>query len=112
MKKRKAPAAKPGGAGKPKAAPSAVRLTDESFPVVGIGASAGGLEAFELFFKNMPPDSGMAFVLVPHLDPAHASMMPDLLKRFTTMKVVEAEDGARIRPNEVYTIPPNKDMAL
>ncbi len=112
MKKKKPSTPKSGGAGKPKAARSAVRLTEESFPVVGIGASAGGLEAFELFFKNMPPDSGMAFILIPHLDPAHTSMMPDLLKRFTQMKVLEAKDGVVVQPDEAYIIPPNKDMAI
>src|SRR5512146_1002963 len=54
--------------------------------IVAIGASAGGLEAFEQFFNHMPPDSGMAFILIPHLDPSHSSMLPDLLRRFTQMK--------------------------
>ncbi len=82
------------------------------FPVVGIGASAGGLEAFEEFFQNVPPDTGMAFVLVPHLDPTHTSMLPELLKRYTTMEVNQAADGVRVQPNRVYIIPPNKDMAI
>ena len=84
----------------------------QPFPIVGMGASAGGLEAFEQFFKNMPPESGMAFILIPHLDPSHASMMTDLMKRFTTMKAIEAEDGITVEPNHLYVIPPNKDMAL
>ena len=82
------------------------------FPIVGIGASAGGLEAFELFFKTMPADSGMAFVLIPHLDPGHASMLSEILQRNTTMPVHEAEDQTSIRPDHVYIIPPNKDMAI
>lgn len=80
--------------------------------VVGMGASAGGLEAFEEFFKNMPPDTGMAFVLVPHLDPTHKGLMPELIQRFTQMDVVEVTDGMRVVPNHVYVIPPNKDMAI
>jgi len=82
------------------------------FPVVGIGASAGGLEAFEQFFTNMPPDSGMAFVLVQHLDPTHKSILTDLVKRYTRMTVVSVEDGMKIAPNWVYIIPPDRDMAL
>ncbi len=66
------------------------------FPIVGMGASAGGLEAFEQFFSHMSSDSGMAFVLVPHLDPSHASMMTDLIKRFTKMNVIETEDGIQV----------------
>jgi two-component system, chemotaxis family, CheB/CheR fusion protein len=83
-----------------------------NFPIVGIGASAGGLEAFEEFFKSMPPDNGMGFVLVPHLDPSHTSMLPELLKRYTTMKVDQAADGMKVEPNHVYIIPPNRDMAI
>jgi two-component system CheB/CheR fusion protein len=82
------------------------------FPIVGIGASAGGLEAFELFFKTMPPESGMAFVLIPHLDPGHASMLSEILQRNTTMPVHEAQDQIKIQPNHVYIIPPAKDMAI
>jgi two-component system CheB/CheR fusion protein len=84
----------------------------ETFHVVGIGASAGGLEAFEHFFTNMPADSGMAFVLIPHLAPEHKSIMAELLKRYTEMNVVQAEDGMLANPNCVYIIPPNKDMAM
>jgi two-component system CheB/CheR fusion protein len=83
-----------------------------SFPIVGIGASAGGLNAFEQFFTNMPPDSGIAFVLVQHLDPTHASMLVELVQRYTRYEVFEAEDGTRVEPNKVYIIPPNSDIAL
>jgi two-component system CheB/CheR fusion protein len=85
---------------------------EASFPIIGIGASAGGLEAFELFFKTMPTDSGMAFVLVPHLDPGHASMLSEILQRNTTMPVHEAKDQTIIQANHVYIIPPNRDMAI
>jgi two-component system CheB/CheR fusion protein len=83
------------------------------FPVVGIGASAGGLAAFEAFFSGMPPDTdpGMAFVLVQHLAPDHKSILKDLLGRYTRMKVFEVEDGMIVRPNCAYIIPPGKDMA-
>ena len=83
-----------------------------SFPVVGIGASAGGLSAFKKFFSHMPADSGMAFVLVPHLAPTHESLMVELLARQTTMPVCEAADGMPIEPNRVYIIPPNKYLAI
>lgn len=80
--------------------------------VVGIGGSAGALEAFEQFFSAMPPDSGLAFVLVPHLDPTHKGMMPELLQRITRMEVRQAEDGMKVEPNNVYVVPSNKDMSI
>jgi len=84
------------------------------FPIVGIGASAGGLAAFEAFFSGMPAhiDSGMAFVLVQHLAPDHKSILVELVKRYTRMGVFEVEDGMRVQPNCAYIIPPNRDMAL
>jgi len=82
------------------------------FPVVGIGASAGGLDAFMKFFKTMPADNGMAFVLVPHLDPKHESLMVELLARQTRMQVSEAEEGQPVEVNHVYIIPPNKFLAI
>ena len=85
---------------------------DLSFPIVGIGASAGGLDAFRRFFAALPPDSGMAFVLVPHLDPSHRSLMVELLGRETTMTVREAGDGMQTRPNWVYVIPPDRGLSL
>jgi two-component system CheB/CheR fusion protein len=81
-------------------------------PVAGIGASAGGLDAFKKFFAALPPDSGIAFVLVPHLDPAHESLMVELLARHTTMPVVEAENNMPVEANHVYIIPPNKYMTI
>ena len=82
------------------------------FSIVGIGASAGGLEAFEEFFRHCPVDSGMAFVLVSHLDPSHASMLTEILQRTTKMPVVEATDQLPVEPNCVYVIPPNRDLAI
>lgn len=89
---------------------SDARHRDEMFPVVGVGASAGGLEALEQFFSSMPLDIGMAFVLVPHLDPGHASMMAELLRRVTKLEVNEAQEGMKVKPNCIYVIPPNKEM--
>ncbi len=85
-----------------------------SFPIVGIGASAGGLAAFESFFANLPADTetGIAFVLVQHLDPDHKSILAELVRRYTRMKVYEVEDGMAVAPNCTFIIPPNKDMAL
>ena len=82
------------------------------FPIVGLGASAGGLEAFEQFFHELPRDTGMAFVLVPHLDPGHVSVLTEILQRSTAMPVVEAQDQMAVAPNGVYVIPPNRDMAI
>lgn len=84
------------------------------FPIVGIGASAGGLAAFETFFSSMPSDidPGMAFVLVQHLAPDHKSILTDIIRSYTRMKVFEVEDGMRVMPNCAYIIPPNRDMAF
>ena len=79
---------------------------------MGIGASAGGLDALEQFFLNVPPNSGLAFVVIQHLDPTHKGILEELLQRFTPMKVVRVRDGTRVRPNQVFVIPPNKDMSL
>lgn len=90
-------------------APDGVR---NLFPVVGIGASAGGLDAYKSFFSAMPADNGMAFVLIPHLDPSHESFMVELLAKQTEMAVCQAEDGMLLRPNAVYIIPPNKFLSI
>src|SRR5580658_848569 len=84
------------------------------FPIVGIGASAGGLAAFEAFFSTMAPDRepGMAFVFVQHLARDHKSILSELVRRYTRMQVFEVEDGMVIKPNCTYIIPPNHDMAL
>ena len=82
------------------------------FPVVGIGASAGGLEAFSAILKNLPPDTGMAFVIVQHLDPHHETLLVELLSRSTKMVVEQVREGTRVAPNRVYVIPPNTDMVI
>jgi two-component system, chemotaxis family, CheB/CheR fusion protein len=82
------------------------------FPIVGIGASAGGLEALEGFFSNMPVDSSIAFIVVQHLDPNHKSIMASLLERHSTMKIFEVTDGTRIEPNCIYLNPPSKNMII
>ena len=84
----------------------------ELFPVVGIGASAGGLEAFTEFLRHMPEKTGMAFVLVQHLDPTHGSVLQDILSRATKIPVSEVTDGIVIEPDHVYVIPANTNMAI
>jgi len=88
--------------------------SEPGFPIVGIGASAGGLAAFEAFFSGMPPlpEPGMAFILVQHLAPDHKSMLTELVRRYTQMQVFEVEDGMEVKPNCTYIIPPNCDMAF
>ena len=104
--------AKPGVTSQVSDEPVATPAAD--FPIVGIGASAGGLAAFEAFFSGMPSDvdPGMAFVLVQHLDPNHKSILTDLIRRYTRMQVFEVEDGMAVHPNCAYIIPPNCDMAF
>ena len=91
---------------------ASVEIKKNDFPIVGIGASAGGLETLEQFFSKMPENSGMAFVIVQHLDPTHVGMMPELLQRTTKMKVFQAKDSLVVNPNCVYVIPPNKSMSI
>ncbi len=88
--------------------------TGARFPIIGIGASAGGLAAFESFFSTMPADSspGIAFVLVQHLARDHKSILAELIRRRTLMQVFEVEDGMVVQPNCAYIIPPNRDMEL
>lgn len=89
------------------------RITDSGkFPVVAIGASAGGLEALEQFFTNMPENSGMAFVVIQHLDPHYKGMMPELIQKTTSMKVLQVTDLLKVNPNTVYVLPPNKTMSV
>jgi two-component system CheB/CheR fusion protein len=82
------------------------------FPIICIGASAGGLEALEEFFRHTPSDIGMAFVVIQHLSPSHVSMLTEILQRSTTMTVIEAEDKLQVHANTVYVIPPNRDMSI
>ncbi len=110
MKKIPSPASrakKPAAAVKEKTPQAAV-----PFPIVGIGASAGGFEALEQFMAHVPENSGMAFVIVQHLDPTRKGLMPELLQRGTPMKVTQVKDRTRVLPNCVYVIPPNKNMSL
>jgi two-component system CheB/CheR fusion protein len=92
--------------------PSGAEHPRSGFPIVGIGASAGGLEAFTALFKSLLPDLGMAYVLVPHLDPQRESAISQILSRTTTMQVVQIEDGMKVLPDHVYVIPPNCDLNL
>lgn len=112
MKKKASPTHPPNTSAKeihPKAAGAPAKA---AFPIVGIGASAGGLEALEQFLKNVPAGSGMAFVIVQHLDPTRKGVMSELLQRATSLKVVQVKDRTLVRPDCVYVIPPNKDMSL
>jgi two-component system CheB/CheR fusion protein len=95
--------------------PNAPELAPQKqFPIVGIGASAGGLAAFEAFLSAIPFSlgRGMAFVLVQHLSPDHKSLLTELVRRYTRLQVHEVEDGMEVKPNRVYIIPPNHHMAL
>jgi two-component system CheB/CheR fusion protein len=92
-------------------APSPAPAASSLF-VVGIGASAGGLEALERFFENVPIDSGMAYVVVQHLSPDFKSLMDEILARRTALPIQLVEDGVRVEPNHVYPIPPKKEMII
>ena len=83
-------------------------LSKNLFPVVGIGASAGGLEAFKKFIKAIPRDSGMAFILVQHLHPEHSSSLPDILQRETRIPVQEVSNNVKVKPDNIYIIPSNQ----
>lgn len=87
-------------------------LDTGQFPIVGIGASAGGLEALEQFLGNVPENSGMAYVIIQHLDPTQKGMLPELLQRITRMKVFQVKDRMAVKSNCVYVIPPNKSMSI
>ncbi len=88
------------------------RSKNKSFPIVGVGASAGGLEAFTQLLKPLPTNTGVAFVLVQHLDPKHESRLSELLSRTTQIPVTEVTDGTSVEPNHIYVIPPNTSMAI
>ena len=85
---------------------------EDRFPVVGIGASAGGLEAFTQLLSHLPADTGMAFVLIQHLNPNQKSLLSEILTRATAMSVLEVQDGMTVKPNCVYVIPPNTKMTI
>src|SRR5688572_29446607 len=85
---------------------------NNAFPVVCVGASAGGLEAFTQLFSALPDNTGMAFVLVQHLDPKHESNLCDILARVTRLPVMDASQNLAVRPNHIYCIPPNKNLTI
>lgn len=97
---------------RPKRASALSAKRDAAFNIVGVGASAGGLEALQKFFQNMPKDPGMAFVLVTHLDPTHRSILPELLQKETDMEVLQIRDGMKVRPDNVFVAPPNNELAI
>src|SRR6266852_1611608 len=82
------------------------------FPIVGVGASAGGLEAVTQLLKHLPSDTGMGFILVQHLDPAHESALAQILGRATSMSVREVTPNLAVEPNHVYVNPPHKDLSI
>ncbi len=90
----------------------AEQISAEIFPIVAIGASAGGLEAFSTLLRAMPSEPGMALVFIPHLDPTHESAMVELLSRTTRLPVLQAADGMHVVSNTVYVLPPNSDMTI
>jgi len=89
-----------------------VAASGRTFPIVGVGASAGGLEAFRSLLQALPAKTGMAFVLVQHLDPEHESLLTRLLSHATRMPVTEVVEGVAVEPNHVYVIPPNKALGI
>ena len=82
------------------------------FPVIGIGASAGGLEALEEFFKNVPKNSGMAYIVISHTDPARSSLLPEIIQRKSDIPVIEVKDAMAVEPDTVYLPPSNRDLEL
>src|SRR5687767_8673169 len=87
-------------------------IAPQTFTIVGIGASAGGLEAFRQLLGALPIDTGMAFVLVQHLDPHHQSILAELLSEATPLEVSEVKSETSVEPNRVYVIPPSKGLVL
>jgi len=88
------------------------KLSPERLPIVGLGASAGGIQALQTFFDNMPPDTGMSFVVVMHLSPDHESNLAQILQRHTALTMVQVAEPTRIEPNCVYVIPPNMHLIV
>lgn len=83
-------------------------VTIQNFPIVGVGASAGGLDAFKRLLSSIPENSGIAFVLVQHLDPLHESILPEILQKVTNIPVLEITDDIHLAPDHIYIIPSNK----
>jgi two-component system CheB/CheR fusion protein len=88
------------------------REPGDGFLIAAIGASAGGIEAFTELVRSLPKDTGMAFVLIQHLDPKHHSMLTELVAKETAMQVAEVTEGMQVEPNHVYVIPPNASMSI
>ena len=88
------------------------KTANDAFPIVGIGASAGGLEAYITFLKNLPLNTDMGFVIVQHQDPTHQSALTELLAKATKLPVMEVTNGIRVRPNNIYVMPPNTDLQM
>jgi len=93
-------------------ATEADKANHDTFPIVGIGASAGGLEALEAFFKRVPAHSDMAFVVIQHLDPTQNGMLVELLQHSSALPVIQAKDKVKVEADHVYVIPPNKDLSI
>ena len=85
---------------------------DPHFPIVGIGASAGGLDAFLQFFNGLPASTGMGYVAIQHMDPSKESLLPDILARSVRIPIVEAKDRMRVLPDRIHVIPPNTNMGI
>lgn len=115
MKKRSSPEVRKEIPPVPHRGPSLVESVGHAkrpFPIVGLGASAGGLEALEQFLGHIPRDCGLGFVVVQHLDPTRKGILVELLQRSTCMRVVQIKDRTKVEPNHVYVIPPNKDLSI
>ncbi len=113
MRRARAKKASPGQRTRPQVPSAPGQAAAVGTPcIVGIGASAGGLEAIEQFLGGVPESSGLAFVVVQHLDPTQAGLLPELLQRATRMRVAQVQDGIRVEPDRVYVIPPNKDLYI
>src|SRR4029077_10302548 len=91
---------------------AAASSASKDFPIIGVGASAGGLEAFTELLHELPKDNGMAFVFVQHLDPKHVSMLAEILARESKMPVLEARTGVLVQPDHVYVIPRNTSVSI
>src|SRR5687768_15434125 len=92
--------------------PAADKADKKDFLVVGLGASAGGIKALQEFFGTMPPNSGMAFVVVLHLSPEHESRLPEIIQAHTTMPVSVVDETLKVAPDNVYVISPNRQLEL
>ncbi|MDN3550215.1 CheR family methyltransferase [Mucilaginibacter aquaedulcis] len=111
MAKSKA-AVRPETAGNKKQRNNDQKPKERSFPIIAIGGSAGSFSAYEKFFSQMPPESGMAIVIIMHLDPLHKSQLVEVMQRYTAIPVIEAADGMEVEQDHVYIIPANKDMGI